>query len=57
MDPSDVAGDVKEAEFKFSFNAGGYMLTYSGTVQGQSVKGSIEVAGVTGTFSGSRVKQ
>jgi hypothetical protein len=57
MDPSDIAGDVKEAEFKFSFTTGGYTLTYSGTVQGESVKGSIEVAGVNGTFSGTRVKQ
>ena len=57
MDPSDVVGDVKDAEFRFSFTAGGYMLTYTGTIQDDTVKGNIEVAGVTGMFSGKRVKQ
>jgi hypothetical protein len=56
MDPSEIAGDVKDAEFKFSFDTGGYTLTYTGTVQGDTVKGKIEVAGVTGTFTGTRVK-
>ncbi len=56
MDPTDVTGDVKDAEFKFSFNASGYVLTYTGTIQGDTVKGNIEVAGVTGMFTGTRAK-
>jgi|SoiMethySBSTD1v2_1073268.scaffolds.fasta_scaffold1099754_2 hypothetical protein len=57
MEPTDIAGDVKDAEFKFSFTTAGYTLTYTGTLQSDAVKGSIAVAGVTGTFSGTRVKQ
>src|SRR4030095_15553759 len=57
MDPSEVVGDVKDAEFRFSFAAGGYLLTYMGTIQGDTVKGDIAVAGVTGMFSGTRVKE
>lgn len=55
--PVEIAGDVKDAEFKFSFTAGGYTLTYTGTFQGDTVKGDIEVAGANGTFSGKRVKE
>jgi hypothetical protein len=57
MDPTDIAGDMKDKEFNFSFTTAGYMLTYTGTLQGDAVKGSIAVAGVMGTFSGTRVKE
>jgi hypothetical protein len=29
-------------------------LTYNGTLEGDSIKGSIEVAGATGSFNGKR---
>jgi len=54
---TDIAGDVKDTEFKFSFTTAGYMLTYTGTLEGDAVKGSIAVAGVTGTFSGTRTRE
>ena len=56
MEVTEVAGDVKEAEFKFSFTVAGYTLVYTGKVQGDTVGGDIEVAGVTGKFTGKRVK-
>jgi hypothetical protein len=34
----------------------GYTLTYSGTVEGDSMNGDIEVAGATGKFTGKRTK-
>jgi hypothetical protein len=57
MDPTEVAGDAKDAQFKFSFTASGYVLTYTGTIEGDTVKGNIEVAGVTGMFTGTRAKE
>jgi hypothetical protein len=35
----------------------GYTLVYIGKVQGDAVGGDIEVAGVTGKFTGKRVKE
>jgi hypothetical protein len=55
--PVEIAGDVKDTEFKFSLTAGGYTLIYTGTIQGDTVKGDIAVAGVTGTFAGKRAKE
>jgi hypothetical protein len=54
--PTEIAGDVTDAQFKFSLTAGGYTLTYTGMIQGDTVKGDIAVAGVTGTFEGKRTK-
>jgi hypothetical protein len=51
-----VAGEVKDAEFRFSFTVAGYTLVYIGKVQGDTLGGDIEVAGVTGKFTGKRVK-
>jgi hypothetical protein len=31
-----------------------YTLNYSGTLEGETISGDIEVAGTTGTFSGKR---
>ena len=56
MEMTEVAGEVKDAEFRFSFTVAGYTLVYVGKVQGDTVGGDIEVAGVTGKFTGKRVK-
>lgn len=54
-DTVDLAGDVSEQKIKFSFTTpSGYTLEYSGTVQGDSMKGGIEVSGASGTFTGKR---
>jgi hypothetical protein len=50
----DVAGAVNNEKVTFSFEAGGYTLTYTGKMEGDSLSGEIEVAGVTGTFSGKK---
>jgi hypothetical protein len=55
--PVEMAGDVKDTDFKFSFTAGGFTLTYTGMVEGDTVKGDIAVAGASGTFAGKRVKE
>jgi hypothetical protein len=57
MEMTEIAGDVKDAEFRFSFTVAGYTLAYIGKVQGDAVGGDIEVAGVTGKFTGQRVKE
>lgn len=49
-----VTGTAKDAKFTFTFTASGYTLTYTGTVEGDTMKGGIEVAGTDGTFSGKR---
>jgi hypothetical protein len=54
MEPAEIEGTTKDAAFKFSFTVQGYTLTYSGTIEGDTVNGDIEVAGVTGKFSGKR---
>jgi hypothetical protein len=54
MEPAEIDGTAKDAAFKFSFTVQGYTLTYSGTIEGDTVNGDIEVAGVTGKFSGKR---
>ena len=54
MDEADIDGTAKDAEFKFSFTVQGYTLTYSGKFEGDGIAGDIEVAGVTGKFSGKR---
>jgi hypothetical protein len=50
----NVAGEVKETRVTFTFEAGGYTLTYTGRLEGDTLSGEIEVAGTTGTFSGKR---
>ncbi len=51
---TEIEGAAKDAGFKFSFTVQGYTLTYSGTVEGDSMTGDIEVAGATGKFTGKR---
>ena len=51
---TEIEGTAKDAAFKFSFTVQGYTLTYSGTIEGDTINGDIEVAGVTGKFSGKR---
>ena len=53
---ADVTGAVKDTTVQFSFTVQGYTLNYSGTVDGETVAGTIEVAGASGTFSGTRAK-
>lgn len=53
---ADIAGTVKDADVQFSFTVQGYTLTYTGKLEGERVSGVIEVAGVTGSFSGARSK-
>jgi hypothetical protein len=50
----EIAGENKEAKVSFVFDVQGYTLTYTGQLEGNAVKGEIEVAGATGTFSGKR---
>ena len=57
MEMTEIAGELKDAEFRFSFTVAGYTLVYLGKVQGDTVGGDIEVAGVTGKFTGKRVKE
>ena len=54
MEQVEIDGSGKDNAFKFAFTIQGYTLTYSGTIEGDAVSGDIEVAGVTGKFSGKR---
>ena len=54
MEPTELEGTVKDSAFKFSFTVQGYTLTYTGTVEGDTMSGDIEVSGATGKFSGKR---
>lgn len=56
MEAVDVSGAVKGAAVEFSFTVAGYTLNYSGKIDGDAIAGAIEVAGASGTFSGSRAK-
>lgn len=51
---AQIDGAAKEATFKFSFTVQGYTLTYTGTLDGDTMTGDIEVAGATGKFTGKR---
>lgn len=53
-DTADMEGTMKDATVKFAFTVQGYTLTYTGTLDHDAVSGDIEVAGVTGKFSGKR---
>lgn len=53
---ADVTGAVRDASIQFSFTVAGYTLNYSGKVEGETVSGAIEVAGASGTFTGTRAK-
>ncbi len=53
---TELEGTAKEADFTFTFTISGYTLTYSGKLDGDTMTGSIEVSGATGTFSGKRSK-
>lgn len=54
MEPAEIEGTAKDDTFKFSFTVMGYTLNYSGTVEGDTMSGDIEVSGSTGKFSGKR---
>jgi hypothetical protein len=50
-----VAGEAKGEKFTFSLTtASGYTLHYTGALQGDVIKGEIEVSGASGTFTGKR---
>lgn len=51
---TEIEGTAQDSSFKFSFTVQGYTLTYSGTVEGETMAGDIEVAGASGKFSGKR---
>ena len=51
---TEIEGAAKDATFKFSFTVQGYTLTYTGTLDGETISGDIDVAGTTGKFSGKR---
>ena len=51
---TEIDGTAKDSTFKFSFTVQGYTLTYTGTLEGDSMSGDIEVAGANGKFSGKR---
>ena len=54
-DPWKVAGKVEESKITFSYDVEHegqtYTLVYTGTIDGNSMKGDIEVAGVAGEFT------
>lgn len=52
---TEIEGSAKDAAFTFSFTVMGYLLTYTGTLNGDAVSGAIEVAGASGTFKGTRL--
>lgn len=56
MEAVDVSGTVKGEAMDFSFTVAGYTLTYTGKINGDAISGAIDVAGASGTFSGSRAK-
>ena len=49
-----IEGDTKQEKVTFSFTAQGYLLTYTGKLDGNAMSGEISVAGASGTFSGKR---
>jgi hypothetical protein len=53
---AEIDGAAKDAGFKLAFTVMGYTLTYSGTVEGDSMNGDIEVAGANGKFTGKRTR-
>ena len=53
---TEIEGAATDAGFKFAFTIMGYTLTYTGTVEGDSMNGDIEVAGANGKFTGKRTK-
>ena len=56
-DEVDIAGEVKDEKIKFSFTAGGYTLDYTGALTADTMKGDIDVAGASGTFTGKRIPE
>ena len=54
MEATEIEGAAKDATFKFAFTVQGYTLTYTGTLEGDSMSGDIEVAGTQGKFTGKR---
>ena len=50
-----VTGTFKEKAIKFEFKAGGYNVIYTGTVEGNTMKGKIAVGDVAeGVFTGTK---
>lgn len=48
-----VTGTLKEKEIKLEFKAGDYNVYYTGTVEGNTMKGKVAIGDVAqGTFSG-----
>ncbi len=48
-----VTGTSKEKEIKLEFKAGEYNVVYTGTVEGNTMKGKVAISDVAqGTFSG-----
>lgn len=55
-DKAELAGELTDTALQFSIVVQGYTLNYTGKVEGETVSGSIEVAGASGSFSGQRAK-
>lgn len=51
---TEIEGSAKDTAFTFSFTVMGYLLTYTGTMNGDAMSGAIEVAGASGSFKGTR---
>jgi len=52
---SDVKGTLKDKEIKLEFKAGEMTVVYSGTVEGNTMKGKVTLGELgEGTFSGTR---
>lgn len=52
---AEVTGTVKEKELKIEFKAGKYNVVYTGTLEGNTMKGKVEIGDVAqGTFTGTK---
>lgn len=51
---TEIEGTAQDSSFKFTFTVQGYTLTYTGSIEGETISGDIEVAGATGKFTGKR---
>lgn len=57
MENASIDGAIADTRLEFAFTAAGYTLTYTGIVADDTIAGDIAVAGVSGKFSGKRVKK
>ena len=50
---AEITGTIKEKEIKLEFKAGDYNIVYTGTVEGNTMKGKVAIGDAAqGTFAG-----